>query len=54
MLDDDGETAVGSLVIMDASDREAAVALIADEPYKQAGLYESVIIRAFHPLIGPA
>ena len=53
MLADDGETAVGSLVIMDFPDRAAALALIAEEPYNQAGLFESVTIRAFHPVVAP-
>ncbi len=54
LLDDDGTTAIGSMVIMDFLDRDAAMALIADEPYNQAGLFESVTIRAFHPVVAPS
>lgn len=54
LLADDGQTAVGSLIVMDFADRAAAIAFIADEPYNQAGLFESVTIRAFHPVVGPA
>lgn len=54
MLADDGETAIGSLVIMDFPDRAAATAFIASEPYNQAGLFESVTIRAFNPVVSPA
>jgi len=53
LLADDGETAIGSLVIMDFPDRAAATALIAEEPYNRAGLFESVTIRAFQPAITP-
>lgn len=53
LLADDGETIVGSLIIQDFSDRPAAVAFIADEPYNQAGLFESVTIRGFGPVVEP-
>lgn len=54
LLADDGETAIGSLVVMDFPDRAAALALIAEEPYNKAGLFESVTIRAFNPVVSPA
>lgn len=54
LLADDGTTAIGSMVVMDFPDRDAAMALIADEPYNQAGLFESVTIRAFHPVVSPS
>lgn len=53
LLADDGETAIGSLIIKDFPDRAAAVAFMADEPYNQAGLFESVTIRAFAPVAEP-
>jgi len=53
LLADDGTTAIGSLVIMDFPDRAAAAALIAQEPYNKAGLFESVTIRAFRAVIAP-
>ena len=53
MRDDEDEFSVGSLVIMEFPDREAARAMLADEPYYRAGLFESVTIRAFQPLISP-
>ena len=52
LLDDDGETLIGSLIIMDFADRTAAVDFIAEEPYNRAGLFESVTIRAFRPVVG--
>ncbi|MDH3683845.1 MAG: YciI family protein [Acidimicrobiia bacterium] len=53
LLADDGETAIGSLIVMDFPDRGAAVEFIADEPYNRAGLFESVTIRAFGPVVRP-
>lgn len=53
LLADDGETAIGSLIVMDFPDRETAVAFIADEPYNRAGLFESVTVRAFGPVVEP-
>ena len=54
LLADDGQTIIGSLIIKDFPDRAAAEAFIADEPYNRAGLFESVIIRAFGPVAEPA
>ena len=50
LLADDGETLIGSLIVMDFADRQAAIDFIADEPYNRAGLFESVTIRAFRPV----
>ena len=49
---DDGQADIGSLIIEDFADRDAARAFMADEPYHRAGLFESVTIRAFHPVKG--
>ncbi|MBM3571088.1 MAG: YciI family protein [Alphaproteobacteria bacterium] len=51
MLDDTGETAVGSLLLVDFPDRAAAEALIADDPYSKAGLFESVVVRRARQII---
>jgi len=53
LLADDGQTAIGSLIVMDFPDREAAIAFITGEPYNQAGLFESVTVRAFRPVVEP-
>lgn len=53
LLADDGATAIGSLIVMEFPSRDAAVAFIADEPYNRAGLFESVTIRAFGPVVEP-
>jgi uncharacterized protein YciI len=54
LLADDGTTMIGSLIVMDFPDRAAAEAFIADEPYNRAGLFESVTIRAFAPVVTPS
>ncbi|MFT7598234.1 MAG: hypothetical protein ACI8TP_001155 [Acidimicrobiales bacterium] len=54
LLADDGTTAIGSMIVKDFADRAAAVAFSEDEPYNRAGLFESVTIRAFHPVVAPS
>ena len=51
LVADDGETRIGSLMVMDFPDRQHAVDFITDEPYHRAGLFESVTIRAFLPAV---
>ena len=40
----DNETPIGSLIIADVGDREAAEKFAAEDPYNLAGLFESVVI----------
>jgi uncharacterized protein YciI len=47
LLRPDGR-AMGSLMIIDFDDREAAVAFSAADPYHQAGLFESRSITNWH------
>ena len=37
----------GALMVLDCATREEAEALIAADPFKRAGVYESVSVRAF-------
>lgn len=46
-LDDDGNPC-GSLVVIEARDRQAAADLAASDPYAKAGLFESVEIRPWN------
>ncbi len=41
ILSDDGQTPIGSLVIVEAEDLAAARQLAADDPYAKAGLFAS-------------
>jgi hypothetical protein len=52
-LSDDGESMLGSLLIIDFPDRKAAEAWAADDPYAKAGLFESVTITAWKQTVGP-
>ena len=51
-LDPDSEAMNGSLFIIEAEDMAAAEAFVADDPYNQAGVFETVVIRPFHWGIG--
>lgn len=46
LLAEDGETSVGSLLIIEAPDRAAAEAFAAGDPFGKAGLFASVEITA--------
>ncbi|MCF1707351.1 YciI family protein [Tabrizicola sp. J26] len=48
---DDGETKTGSLLIVDASSRKEAMALISADPATKAGLRGRVTIRYWNPAI---
>lgn len=47
MLTDDGEGMVGSLLVIEAPDRESLEKTLAEDPYAKAGLFQSVTIRPF-------
>ena len=44
LLSDDGATPIGTMCIIDASDRAAAEALVANEPMAAAGVFETIRI----------
>lgn len=44
---DDGQTMLGSLLVIDFESREAAERWMADEPFTKAGLYQSVSVLPF-------
>jgi uncharacterized protein YciI len=48
LLDIDGRPC-GSLLIIDVADRAEAEGIAAADPYGQAGLFESVVIRPYRP-----
>jgi hypothetical protein len=51
-LTDDGETATGSVHIVDLPDSEAARAFAFNEPNYQAGVYRDVLLRRWRNLLG--
>lgn len=50
LLQDDGQTMIGSLLVIDFPSRVAAEAWLAEEPFHRSGLYGSVQIHAFSNL----
>lgn len=46
------EKPVGSMLILDCPDENAARALLAADPYAQAGLFERVELRAWKRVVG--
>ena len=51
-LGDDGETMNGSLIVVDMNNRADVEAFAAEDPYKQHGLFESVVIRPWNKVLG--
>jgi hypothetical protein len=49
---DEAEAMAGSLFVLEAPDRAAAVAFNAADPYQTAGVFERVEIRGFRATIG--
>ena len=47
LVKDNGETMIGSLIIIEAADREAAERFNANDPYRLAGVFEKVTISGF-------
>ena len=47
----DGGENIGSLIVIASASEADAKALLAQEPYTKAGLFERVIIHRFHPVI---
>ena len=47
LMDDAGQSMLGSLLAIDFESREAAQAWLADEPFTRAGLYASVTLHAY-------
>jgi uncharacterized protein YciI len=47
-FDADSQTRNGSLFVVEAENMAAAEAFVADDPYSQAGLFETIVIRPFN------
>ncbi|MBI2768942.1 MAG: YciI family protein [Burkholderiales bacterium] len=50
LLTDDGQTMIGSLLVIDFTDRAAALRWQADEPFTRAGIYASISVHPFSNL----
>jgi len=51
LLAEDGTTMIGSLIVLECPDRAEAEAFVEAEPYRRAGLFESVLIRRFAAVV---
>ncbi|GAB4394075.1 MAG: YciI family protein [Kiloniellaceae bacterium] len=51
LLADDGESVLGSLLVIEAADRAEAEAFAAGDPYAKAGLFDSVTITAYKKVL---
>lgn len=49
---DDGSTPIGTVLIVDAPDREAADEFTANDPYAKAGLFASSNVTAWKKTVG--
>ncbi|MBL6761196.1 MAG: YciI family protein [PS1 clade bacterium] len=51
-MSDDGDTMIGTLLVLNVESRAEAEAFVADDPYNKAGLFAQVEIRRWAHLIG--
>lgn len=51
-ISDDGDTMIGTLLLLDVTTRQEAQAFVDNDPYNKAGLFEAVEIRRWNHLIG--
>ena len=54
LLSDDGETMIGSLILLDVPDRASAERFISEDPYGHAELFESVTLHPFKQVLRQA
>ena len=50
LVDADGQTMLGSLLVIDFADREAALEWLRDEPFTRAGVYAATQVHAMRNL----
>ena len=48
LLDDDGETMIGSFFLLEADSKEDVIRFNANDPFARIGLWQSVSIHAFN------
>lgn len=51
LLSDDGQTMQGSMLILDLDDPAQVDDYLANDPYNQAGLFESVTVRRYKKML---
>lgn len=48
LVEDDGEHMFGTVLILEATDRQAAMRFLADDPYARAGLFAEVELQRWN------
>jgi uncharacterized protein YciI len=51
LLSDDGQTMIGSLIIVDFADKATLEAFVRDDPYAKAGLFQSVSVKPWKKVL---
>ena len=51
LLADDGQTMIGSLIIVAFADRAALDTFVGDDPYARAGLFQSVSVKPWKKVL---
>lgn len=51
LLAEDGQTMIGSLIIVDFPDRAALDSFVAGDPYAKAGLFQTVSVRPWKKVL---
>jgi hypothetical protein len=51
-LSDDGDAMVGSMLIIEAENRARVDTVLAQDPYRKAGLFDSIEVRGWRWVIG--
>jgi uncharacterized protein len=51
LLTEDGNTMIGSLLLLELANRGEADRFVADDPYNRAGLFANVTIRAWKKVL---
>jgi uncharacterized protein YciI len=51
-LSDDGDAMVGSMLIIEAENRDGVDTVLAQDPYRKAGLFDSIEVRGWRCVIG--
>jgi len=52
LVDDDGETMIGSILIIEAADREAIDKVVAGDPFVKGGVFESLTVSRWYQRVG--
>lgn len=51
LLGDDGQTMIGSLIIVDFADKASLDAFVSGDPYAKAGLFQSVSVKPWKKVL---